>query len=363
MKIYDNDTFSEINDVEKEEYFNNLVQKQIEFISKIVNEKCDINTINDRVKNLQVVRFKESNPRSFNVIDNGKIVSVRANPNAAAFFGIRKIENGEDKKEITNAIFISNTNSKHTVTHELFHALSSNTEITYDENGKGYNKKGLKIIGYDKEDNILDRSLNADALNEGMTEMLAMKFDNSKHAQSYDVYTYIADILNVDTTNSLLNAYFLSDIEVFKNFLKEFDEKQKVISSEELVSMSSKENLSFDKMLQVINACTEYTMSFCKTTEEFNIQKDRLNTVFEHMKDNINVMENVDEIEKFQNNIDQTFENLEFMIQDGSKKTTLNIIDEAIDKTKEYTTLADINKVGGELQKYMEDKNKEYNIE
>ena len=40
---------------------------------------------------------------------------------------------------------ISNTNSKHTVTHELFHALSSNTEITYDENGKGYNKKGLKI--------------------------------------------------------------------------------------------------------------------------------------------------------------------------------------------------------------------------
>lgn len=51
MKIYDNDTFEEVNDVEKEDYFNNLAKNQIEFISKISNEKCDMNSIVDRVKN------------------------------------------------------------------------------------------------------------------------------------------------------------------------------------------------------------------------------------------------------------------------------------------------------------------------
>lgn len=299
---------------------------------------------------MQVVRFKEPNPRSFNVIDNGKIVSARANPNAAAFFGIRKVDVKENTKEITSAIYVSDSNSKHTSAHELFHALSSNTEIIYDENGKGYNKMGLKIIGYDKDDNVLDTSLKADALNEGITEMLAMKFDNSKQTQGYDVYTYITDILNVDTDNSLLNSYFSNDVEVFKNFLNEFDNKQTSISSKELVSMSSKENLSFDKMLRVVKACTEYSMSFCKTIEEFNIQKERLNSIFSNMRDNVNIMENSDEIEIFQNNINATLKSLQLRI-------------DAVNVSFEKFTLSDIIESGEKLEKEMNSLNKEYGIE
>lgn len=362
MKIYDNDTFDVVNDVEKEEYFNSLVENQIEFLNEISNGNCDIKSIKDRANNLQVVRFKEPNPKSFNVMDNGKVVLVRANPNAAAFFGIRKVNVKEEKKETTNAIYVSDSNSKHTSVHELFHALSANTEITYDENGKGYNKIGLKIIGYDKNDNVMNTSLKADALNEGMTEMLAMKFDNSKQPQGYDVYTYITDILNVNTKNSLLNAYFSNDVEIFKSFLKEFDSKQTIFSSKELVSMSSKENLNFDTMMRVVKACTEYSMSFCKTMEEYNVQKNRLNSIFNDIKENINVIENLDESETLQNNVNEIFGKFEVKIKESNEKTKYDIISDAVNATAEYIKLSDIDKVGQELEKYIDQQNKEYSI-
>ena len=91
--------------------------------------------------------------------------------------------------------------------------------------------------------------------------------------------------------------------------------------------------------------------------------KDKLNIVFDNIINHTNTVEKVDEINEFQDDINPIFECSELAVEQNNQKTTLNLIDEVVDKTKEYTTLADINKVGGELQKYIEDKNKEYNIE
>lgn len=91
--------------------------------------------------------------------------------------------------------------------------------------------------------------------------------------------------------------------------------------------------------------------------------KERLNIVFDNIINHTNTMEKVDEINEFQDDINPMFECEELSVEQNNEKTTLNIMNELVDKTKEYTTLADINKVGGELQKYIEDKNKEYNIE
>lgn len=91
--------------------------------------------------------------------------------------------------------------------------------------------------------------------------------------------------------------------------------------------------------------------------------KDKLNIVFDNIINHTNTMEKVDEINEFQDDINPMFECEELSVEQNNEKTTLNIMNEVVDKTKEYTTLADINKVGGELQKYIEDKNKEYNIE
>lgn len=276
MKLY-NRQLQEISNPERENRIQKLCEKIIEYISE--NYEVDKNNLQEKIKKLSVVE-REHGKSSF-VEYNGKKEEIAKNSNAASFVIHKNQEKIQDKWNFENAVYTSDSNSDHTITHELVHYFSYNTEMIFNENGIAYDKVGTKIIGYDKEDEEVDLSLNGSGLNEGITELLANRIDkNSPTVYAYQVC--IADILVNKQDNSLVKAFFSNDEKDFRDFLEDFDKRQLSVSSKDLLLVKPNSNFdNFDK--NIFKGCIEYSLSFCNSIENFNQEKTRLEPIIKNI--------------------------------------------------------------------------------
>ena len=129
--------------------------------------------------------------------------------------------------------------------------------------------------------------MHASGLNEGITEMLAMQVDNSNFPAAYDKQVYLAEILVNSQEDSLIKAYFTKDTKQFRDFLNEFDVRQSVITSNELVSLSTISDGIID--VDMLKGCLQYSLSFCQNMEQLTNERKRLLPVFQSMSKNIGI--------------------------------------------------------------------------
>ena len=165
MKLY-NRKLEIITNPDREKRVQMLAERNILFVA----EKYGIDESMLRRK-LDVLSVVEREENSFFVIYNGQKEEIPNRGSAAAFAGHMSQECDGNKWSFENAIYIRDNNKNHKITHELFHYFSDITEMSFEENGIGYDKSGISITGFDKEDKEVNVGLNASGLNEGITEM------------------------------------------------------------------------------------------------------------------------------------------------------------------------------------------------
>lgn len=274
-----------------------IVSKEEEFLLN----KGYSNEISKRKDNLLIL-YCDSN---YNISINDRLKSQNIPENAAAICRTLVYDMGKDNWKFTNGVILRKSNSSHNISHELFHALSKNN-ILESENGVFYDKTGVKIIGYNENGDEVDESLNADFLNEGITEMLTNEFCNEKEVVAYPFATYIAKLLTTHD-DELLQAYFSKEKSDFKKFLNDFDNKQSTISSNELVEINSKTILSDDEMFNLVNACVTYGINSIDNIEKRQELIIKYNNILEEMDNNYLVSLNNNEkyCNTINNNIDR----------------------------------------------------------
>lgn len=287
MKLY-NRNLEEIKDNSRENRMQALVNQVIDFLTR--EYSIDKQFLQEKAEKIAFVERESA--ETYFVEYNGRKDEL-SNVGAESFVTHKKQEYDGEKWNFENAIYTSDINKDHTIKHELFHYFSDILSMEFNENGIGYDKSGIKIVGYDKDDKLVDDSIDATGLNEGITELLAQKLDKSSTLQnSYAYQVSIADILINSKNQSLIKAYFSKDENEFKSFLKEFDKRQSTISSKDLVGLLA--NDSFDNINKdLLKGCLEYTLSFCVSKEEFSMEKNRLIQIVENIgiadyKDGVN---------------------------------------------------------------------------
>lgn len=273
MKIY-NSKMELIEKPERESEIAKILDSEIPFVT----EEYDIDEqlLRERSNSISVVE-REMSEKFVTVEVNGVKQKIKAPGSAAAFAGTLIQSFDGTKWDFENAIFITDSNDTHNVSHEVFHALSEKKEMTYDENGVGYTKKGISILGYDKSDNIVDSEYNAIGLNEGITELLAAKMDGIAPT-AYKAQAYLADIMISDKNNSLVKAYFSNEDKDVKKFFDEFEKRQNKVSAKELVNLSK---FAVDEMnVSVLEGVLDYTLSYCNNMDELKNERARLLNIF-----------------------------------------------------------------------------------
>lgn len=280
MKIY-NRELEPVENTELSRRIEKIVLKNIVFL--VQNYAINEDFLRERAESLSVV--ERSGPTHF-VTQNGQKYEINSNA-PASFVTKRNMEYDGNKWNFENAIYTSNNNGNHTINHESFHFLAENTEMDFDINGIGYDKRGLSIEGYDREDGKVDVGLNAVGLNEGVTEMLAMQVDGMDTPATYDSQVYLAEILVNSQDTSLINAYFSEDIKDFQQFLEGFDLRQSTTSSKQLISLST----NVDELMDVnlLKGCLQYSLSFCNNMEQLKDERKRLLPIFKSMANNPNI--------------------------------------------------------------------------
>ena len=336
MKLY-NRELEEIENLERYNRIKNIIEKQIEFLVQAYD--IDEQMLRDRAERLAIV---ERNPKesTYFTEENG-IKKENPNPRSvAAFVTIKRQEYDGEKWEFENGVYISDSNSEHKIIHELFHFLSQKQQMEFNSNGVGYAKSGISISGYDREDNLVDTSLKAKGLNEGITELLATKVDSRRRPDAYSFQTYIADILISNKHRSLLDAYFSDDEKVFRDFLDEFGERQQIISSQELIEMSTDGQVTVSS--QLLRGCLEYALSFCKDIDELKAERIRLIPIFKNMLNNLDIefeTEDFDLKQFFNEILLEKRREIEGLMHMESK----DVLSSAIQTTEEVTKTSTIN--------------------
>lgn len=320
MKLY-NSELHEIENLERENRIKILAKRNIEFL--VENYGIDKEFLKKKFELISVV---EREGKTHFVEYNGKKEEINTT-DAASFVAKKSQVYDGDKWIFENAIYTNDTNSDHTITHELFHYFSSNLEMRFNSGNIGYDKIGLHITGYNRDDQVVDKSMKAIGLNEGITEFLTTQLDGGIQSISgYDYPTYIAGILANSQDKSLIKAYFSSDTKEFQEFLKDFDNRQSIVSSKKLISLSKIGNEMVD--ISLLKGCLEYTLSFCNNMEELKNVRKRLLPIFKSMRNNINIEfedKNFDVKNFFTSALSQKMDSIQSKSTEELRKETMNV--------------------------------------
>ena len=284
IRVLDSE-LNEIEDPEAVERVSSLLEKQIGFVA----EKYGVNKelLQTRLDNILVVKWRPGNP--YAVIYNGKKIQIPECRNAAAFSNhvVQSYNVNEEFWDFKVAVFFDDMVDDYVLSHELFHALATNGNMRFDSNGIGYDKKGVSITGYNRKDEKVDSSLGAEGLNEGITELLVTKLSPGESDQ-YAPQVYLSNILISPNNNMLVNAYFSDNVNDFRASLKDFDGRQSSARSEDLIKIDT--STSNPIPLVLLQACVEYTISYCDNVEQLTMERKRLIPIFkkilEHNKFN-----------------------------------------------------------------------------
>ncbi len=349
MKLY-NRELEEIENTEQYASVENIIKKQIEFLVQTYG--IDEKLLQDRAEGLAVIE-RSSGDKTYFVEYKGEKQELPNSLTAAAFVTTKRQDYDGEKWKFENGIYMSDSNREHTVIHELFHFLSKIQEMSFDENDVGYSKSGTLIEGYDRDDNIVDISLQARGLNEGITELLTTKVDVGTKPDAYFFQSYIADILISNKHKALLQAYFSSDKQDFERFIEEFESRQHSVSATKLIGMTADGQIIADS--ELLKGCLEYSLSFCKDMDELKAERKRLLPIFKNMSENLNIEFDDEQLDlkRFFNDI---LLNKREEIESLEKSDGKIILDSAIEATEEITRTSVINDQSQNIKALYRDK-------
>lgn len=281
IQVFDSE-LNDINDPEAMERVSSLLEKQVEFV--VEKYGVDKRLLQTKLENISAIKWFPGAP--YTVIYNGEKTQIKGDRGATAFCNHMIQSYDGDSWDFKVAVFFDDMVDDHILSHELFHALSTNGNMRFGNNGIGYDKKGLSIIGYNRKDEKVDPLLEAKGLNEGITELLVTQFSSDERPEQYEPQVYISNILISPNNSKLVNAYFSDDVSDFRTFLRDFDERQNSASSEDLVKMGTSSNKPVP--LNLLQACIEYTISYCDNVEQLKMERKRLipilNKILDHNK-------------------------------------------------------------------------------
>ena len=271
IDLYDAD----LNKVENSER-HERISESIDMIKDFVVENYGIDEglLQKRIDHISAVDWKINTPHK--VQYNDKIFSPKTGAGATAFNEKRRTIRDGDNWSFENAVYFDDSVSSHDLRHELTHALSANDTMSLNEKGIAYDKIGLKVVGYNDNEDRIDNSLNANGLNEGLTELLATKIDHNESPQAYDGQVYVADMLVSPNNPKLVEAYFSENEDSFRDFLADFENRQDSIDGAKLTELSVKQNIIDDDLAK---ACIEYSLSYCNNEEQLASEQARLEKI------------------------------------------------------------------------------------
>lgn len=274
IKVFDSE-LNEIDDSVASERVSSMLEKQTVFL--VNHYDIDMHLLQSRMENISAVKWRPGTSHS--VFYNGtkhEIAGGRGDPGAFC----ARMEQSFDGSSwsFKEAVYFDDAVDNHALSHELFHALSAKNSMGFNHGGVGYDKNGVSIDGYNKQDEKVDSSLQAKGLNEGITELLATKFNSDERPIQYEPQVFLADILVSPNNNSLLAAYFSEGEGDFRHFLSDFESRQSTLQGSSLVEMSTHTNKPIS--VDLIKACVEYTISYCDSVNQLTEERKRLLPIF-----------------------------------------------------------------------------------
>lgn len=256
MKII-NSNFQECQDVDNS--FTNIYNQVIEFLkTRIEDEQLLSQVINNC--NHSIIQLTDGN--SYTILaHDGTFKNYKYPGSAAALKTNMAVSVKKSEISIIPGIALRPNYNKHQVIHELLHVISSNQHNYFNEEGVAYTKTGTRIDYYDKglNDYNIENNPSSDGLNEGITELLTSVITN-EYTGNYPGYLVVASLL-MSCNNQLLNAYFSSDTNTLESFYNDLEERQSVISRDDLCKLDSKA-LDDTQLLKLIVGAIRYNNAY-----------------------------------------------------------------------------------------------------
>lgn len=236
MKYIDNN-YEYINKNEINFDIENHYKKMLDFMSKLgIKEELLLQMYYDSLSFIiQFTNGIEYKTKYNSNINNHKFLNY-----AGAFATFMEQEQSDVGFKIIPGICLRNRDIEknvHIFTHESFHAFSEKTELPYDQNGINYAKSGLKVIYYNRNDEMVNNKYTPTGLNEGITELLTRNFLGETGNRNYLFQVVIAEILSNNDT-SLFETYFSRNNQDVINFFTKFENTQNILSGQDLINMS-----------------------------------------------------------------------------------------------------------------------------
>ena len=256
MKVINN-SFKECQD--SNNTFKNTNDKIINFLKNKIDDEQLLNQIINNCDH-SIVQLTDGN--SYTILaHDGKLKSYNFRDSSAAFKTNMAVSAKENEIYIIPGLALRPNYNEHQYIHEMLHVISSNQHNYYNEDGIAYTKTGTRIDFFDKNlDNYkMNNNPSSDGLNEGITELLTSTITN-EYTGNYPGYLVVANLL-MSCNNKLLEAYFSSDKNVLESFYNDLEEKQDIITRDDLTSLDSKE-LDDNKLIKLIVGGVKYNQSY-----------------------------------------------------------------------------------------------------
>ena len=276
MKIID-DKFNEKKIEEKKDY-ELVYDETLKYLRTIIT---DDKIWADILKDSNNIIIQEANGEKYLIkTEKGDILSLNFPSSAGALTTSMNIELKNDGLEITPGVALRKNFNKHQLIHEFFHAISTTQNNHFDKDGIVMVKIGTKVNYYDKDLNhsTVDNTISSNGLNEGMTELLTSHFTNH-YTGNYALFVVIARILS-QGNQLLLKAYFSKDTENLEKFYADVEEKQSLITRQDLC-MLNPNAIDEELIAKVIAGALEYSKAY-----NVIIEKEEFDKMMDYLDDN-----------------------------------------------------------------------------
>ena len=256
MKIID----SNFKDIENDSsLFNDIASKIIEYLKTKINDEELFNHI---VSNADHSLVQLTDGKTYTILAHDKsFKSYKFRDSAGAFKTNMAVSVSDKEINIIPGVALRPNYTIHQLIHELLHAISSNQHNYFNEEGIAFTKTGIKIDFFDKnlEDVSIPNNPSSNGLNEGITEALASIIDN-QYTGNYPGYLTVASLL-LAPNDLLLNSYFSKEIAPLEAFYNDLEEKQSIISRDDLINLESK-SLNDSDLARIIAGTIKYNEAY-----------------------------------------------------------------------------------------------------
>lgn len=257
MKIIDSE-FCEKQGVEYSKY-NDIYDQIIKYLKNIINNE---KILADMMDNNDYIIIQETLGEEYTIkLPDGSNKKNKLSSSIAALRANMVIGVNQDVVGIRPGVVLRPNYTNHQLIHELIHAISSTQINRFDNEGIVHTKVGTKIDYFNRNLNnyIKIDNLSSDGLNEGITEFLTSVITN-EYTGHYPTMVIIAKLL-MSSNNNLLNAYFSKDLDELEIFYSDLEEKQSIITRDDLRNLNSKE-INEEAIARIIVGAISYNKSY-----------------------------------------------------------------------------------------------------